>query len=995
MKTRFSLMRTRGGGKLCLPVFLTILMMVSLRQTKAQSYNYAEVLQKSMFFYEAQRSGALPADNRVTWRGNSALNDGSDVGKNLTGGWYDAGDHVKFNFPMAFSATVLAWGAIDYPAGYNTSGQMRYLKSNLRFVNDYFIRCHTAPNELYGQVGNGGTDHAWWGSAEVMAMARPAYKIDQAHPGSELAAETAAAMAAASMIFKTDDPSYSATLLTHAIQLYNFADNYRGIYTSAITDAASYYQSFSGYNDELVWGAIWLYRATGDAAWLTKAETYYANLSTEPQSTIKSFKWGLAWDDKSYGCYALLAKLTGKAQYKQDIERHLDYWTDGYSGQRISYTPGGLAFLDTWGALRYAINTSFVAAYYSDAATTAAKAAKYTSFANSQMSYALGNNPNNRSYVCGFGVNPPTKPHHRTAHGCWSNNLNGPPTESRHILYGALVGGPGRDDSYTDDRGNYVNNEVACDYNAAFSGLLSKMIQDHGGTPLTNFPVPETPTGEFLIEAKINGSGPTYTEWSVWVNNHTAWPSRIASKHAYRLFIDITEGLNAGYRPSDYVISSNNAEVTFTPLQQWNTSSSIYYTEVTYNPTIKIWPGGQGESRKESQIRIRLPYEASASAWNATNDWSSQGVDGNLKVVNNIPLYVDNVLVFGNTPTPTQVVRVTGVDVVPAIDTLNINTTLQLTATIAPSNATNKAVTWTSGTPARATVSSTGVVTALTAGRVVITATTADGSFRDSSILYVSNVVAPKRYTITTAVSGTGSVSLSPAGGTYTEGTVVSATATPGNGYRFSNWSGSITDTLNPVNVTVNSNLSLTANFIQDANQGSCDNPSPATLPFKKEGVGEFCYVISGNISFVNSWNLSKLEINGVDFTNTWSNNLPPKVNGQYYIHYVGSYGWSHFEANGAATAARSAGGSVVDKQTNAIFPNPVTQHQFTVRVSDPSISNVIVTLTDMSGRVMLRKVVKANETISLSDAIPSGIYNVDVSTKTKKIMSSKLLIQQ
>ena len=40
--------------------------------------------------------------------------DGCDVGKQLYGGWFDAGDHVKFGFPMAWTTTVLAWGMIDY-----------------------------------------------------------------------------------------------------------------------------------------------------------------------------------------------------------------------------------------------------------------------------------------------------------------------------------------------------------------------------------------------------------------------------------------------------------------------------------------------------------------------------------------------------------------------------------------------------------------------------------------------------------------------------------------------------------------------------------------------------------------------------------------------------------------------------------------------------------------------------------------------------------------
>ena len=52
-------------------------------------YNYAEVLQKSILFYEAQRSGKLPANNRIPWRGDSALQDRGAGGEDLTGGWYD------------------------------------------------------------------------------------------------------------------------------------------------------------------------------------------------------------------------------------------------------------------------------------------------------------------------------------------------------------------------------------------------------------------------------------------------------------------------------------------------------------------------------------------------------------------------------------------------------------------------------------------------------------------------------------------------------------------------------------------------------------------------------------------------------------------------------------------------------------------------------------------------------------------------------------------
>ena len=51
-------------------------------------FDYEDALQKSMLFYFAQRSGEID-DQLVPWRGTSAMYDGQDNGKDLTGGWYD------------------------------------------------------------------------------------------------------------------------------------------------------------------------------------------------------------------------------------------------------------------------------------------------------------------------------------------------------------------------------------------------------------------------------------------------------------------------------------------------------------------------------------------------------------------------------------------------------------------------------------------------------------------------------------------------------------------------------------------------------------------------------------------------------------------------------------------------------------------------------------------------------------------------------------------
>lgn len=73
-------------------------------------------------------------------------------------------------------------------------------------------------------------------------------------------------------------------------------------------------------------------------------------------------------------------------------------------------------------------------------------------------------------------------------------------------------------------------------------------------------------------------------------------------------------------------------------------------------------------------------------------------------------------------------IAVTGVSVSPTTLSLDTGTTGTLTATVSPSNATNKNVTWQSNNTDAVTASNTGVVTAVSAGSATITVTTADGA---------------------------------------------------------------------------------------------------------------------------------------------------------------------------------------------------------------------------------------------------------------------------
>jgi hypothetical protein len=88
--------------------------------------------------------------------------------------------------------------------------------------------------------------------------------------------------------------------------------------------------------------------------------------------------------------------------------------------------------------------------------------------------------------------------------------------------------------------------------------------------------------------------------------------------------------------------------------------------------------------------------------------------------------------------------------------------------------------------------------------------------------------------------------------------------------------------------------------IVPTATQSTACSPVSAviTTPFQFDGAGTFCWQIS-NLSFINSWNLVNLTVNGVNFTNQYApaSSLPAKINGNWYISYTGEFPWSHFEA--------------------------------------------------------------------------------------------------
>jgi len=220
------------------------------------------------------------------------------------GGYYDAGDHVKFGLPMAFTVTMLSWGAIEFGDDVAAAGEWGHALEAIKWGTDYFVKAHTEPFVYWAEVGDGDTDHYCWQRPEDMTTSRQAYRIDRDNPGSDLAGETAAALAAASIVFRRSNPHYSHLLLHHAQQLFEFGDRYRGTYDSSIAEVRSYYASVSGYRDELLWAALWLHRATGRAEYLRYA--------ADRADDFGGVGWAMtefSWDVKYAGVQVLAAKV--------------------------------------------------------------------------------------------------------------------------------------------------------------------------------------------------------------------------------------------------------------------------------------------------------------------------------------------------------------------------------------------------------------------------------------------------------------------------------------------------------------------------------------------------------------------------------------------------------------------------------------------------------------------------------------------------------------
>ena len=708
-------------------------------------YNYAEALQKSMFFYEVQQSGELPEWNNVPWREDSMVDEDGKETDFVKGGWFDAGDHFKFCLTNAYSASMLAWGYIEYKDAVDNAGLGELYRNNLQWGLDYVMGCDQGGGKVVGTIGDftgGSTDHNIWCSAEVYLRKHHLNNGDWERPydvieNASVAGLAAAALAEGYIVFKDDQPDKAAEYLKHAKDLFAGADKIRS--NKDVGGMSGMYNTAS-WIDDCMFAALWLYKATGDKTYLDKVEKdYIPNFPLEEQSTARKYTWGLCWDDTSQGAAFLYAQITKDEEWIAHCKRHIKYWMGEDEKKLQAITPKGLSWLFQWGCLRHATTTAFLAKLGSDTIFKGSDVeSKYDKWGDSQMNYCFGDNEMGLSYVLGMGEKSPTAIHHRTTSGIHDDHWNdlgqektseeGWQTEYAHTLYGALIGGPDSKGDYGNYKvSDYQYTEVAIDYNAGYTACLCAMIDDYGGKPLADFPVAETPKwDEWEVAAVINGTeGKTYTEVKAWAMNHTAWPARVAKDIEYHYFFDVSEIIDGGLSVDDIKVEGKSqqygegeqgyATVSGPYKYEGDATGNTYYAKIKFEDGRAIQPTGQSEHRDEVQFRISIPDavdgKSTADAWDATNDWSYKGgLDKatDLKKADSlnkhIAMYVDGVLVWGEEPDGTVPTKS---DYVPTREGLTGKTSPTPTTTTSTAKATTTTTTTTATTTATASATTT------------------------------------------------------------------------------------------------------------------------------------------------------------------------------------------------------------------------------------------------------------------------------------------------
>jgi len=396
-------------------------------------------------------------------------------------------------------------------------------------------------------------------------------------------------------------------------------------------------------------------------------------------------------------------------------------------------------------------------------------------------------------------------------------------------------------------------------------------------------------------------------------------------------------------------------------------------------------------------------------------------------------------------------VAVTGIAITPTNATLNIGATQQLTPTVAPANATNKTVTFSSNNNSVATVNASGLVTAIGSGSATITVTTQDGAKTDISVITVnsSNVaVTSVSLNPTSAALAVGGTQQLTATVLPSNATNKSVTYTSNNtGVATVNASGLVTAISNGTATitvtTVNGNKTNTAvitvntasgnyftiknrwtnNYLYDAGANVGYGAAVANNNYKWEkvaidatyfviknvGTGDIMHIenLTGAVQctagpstwWSAQWSNENVDGTWVRIKNRWqTGSLIHIENLTGSAQYIGAQNsWESAQWQFQTTATSKINGQTLETTTEnniliGIYPNPATNNEFNVVLPELKVGDMaIITVNDINGRKVLVNNLQSSNRISHN--LAAGIYVVTINSNEYNVVK-KLIVK-
>ncbi len=446
----------------------------------AADHDYYKALAMSLYMYDANACGKGITDGPLTWRGDChTYDDSASVGNlggsekaavdpdgdgkvDLSGGFHDAGDHIKFNLTIGFAMSALALSEYLNPGVYEKAGCKDHLIYELRWGADYLMKTTFLDNSgnvaaVAHVVADGGTDHGIWSPPEVQTYARPIFWLTSNSNNSSVCCEMAAGLAGTAYVLKDSDPTYSAECLKYAKALLAFGQQHVGNNTGGI---GGFYDTAAQYQDEEAMAQAWL--------WVNDAGSKPSRVGKNGDYGNSQYDgWVFSWDKVWQGYSTLMYKATGDQVYADELK---------YELQKQGDLRVGTYNADGWGASRYNCAKQMDALAIANGNKDAdyAKAAKY------QMDHILGDNSLGYSFLLGYGDKWPVHIHHRAANpGTDSSGASSNPS-AKYTAYGLLVGGDDKS-GYQDQTDKYQYTEGALDYNGCFAIACAGVANLYGG----------------------------------------------------------------------------------------------------------------------------------------------------------------------------------------------------------------------------------------------------------------------------------------------------------------------------------------------------------------------------------------------------------------------------------------------------------------------------------------------------------------------------------